>query len=140
MTKMKLGEQIASYKSVAENRIDILRGKKTRRTDWRETYWPEGFITWRFRAPVVLFKRPKQPFYYIDDPQMGWGRRSEGGVEIHEIDFDHEEILREPHVRQFGEILAECLARVNRSTGELASADNPRSYPTVPLQQVRQGS
>ena len=140
MTKMKLGEQIASYKSVAENRIDILRGEKTRRTDWRETYWPEGFITWRFRAPVVLFKRPKQPFYYIDDPQMGWGLRSEGGVEIHEIDFDHEEILREPHVRQFGEILAECLARVSRSTGELASADNPQGYPTVPLQQVRQGS
>jgi thioesterase domain-containing protein len=67
----------------------------------------------RFRAPVVLFKRPKQPFFYVNDPQMGWGARTETGVEIFEVDFHHEEILREPHVRQFGEKLAECMARVS---------------------------
>ena len=106
MKGMSLSERIASYKRVAENKVDRLLGTKPARTDWQETYWPEGFIPARFRAPVILFKRPKQQFYYVNDPQMGWGRRSEGGVEVHEIDFHHLEILREPHVRQFGETLA----------------------------------
>jgi thioesterase domain-containing protein len=110
---MRLSERLASYKNLAEKKVDLLLGKTAPRTDWEQTYWPEDFTPPRFRAPVVLFKRPKQPFYYISDPQMGWGRRSETGVEVHEIDFNHLEILREPHVRQFGETLAQCIARVS---------------------------
>jgi len=141
MKWMNLTERLASYKRVAENKVDILRGKKAPRTDWQEAYWPEGFTPARFRAPVVLFKRPKQQFYYINDPEMGWGRRSEGGVEIHEIDFHHLEILREPHVRQFGETLAECMARVSRRTIKLGpSTENQQASRTVSVQQVRQGS
>ncbi|MGC1648215.1 MAG: phosphopantetheine-binding protein, partial [Candidatus Sulfotelmatobacter sp.] len=140
MKGMSLSERIAAYRRVAENKVDSLLGTKPARTDWQETYWPEGFIPARFRAPVILFKRPKQQFYYINDPQMGWGRRSESGVEVHEIDFHHEEILREPHVRQFGETLARCVARVSRRTVQLASsADNPQAPPTVSVP-VGQGS
>ena len=74
--------------------------EKTRlEAPWAEAYWPQNFTPPRFRAPIVLFKRPKQPYYYIDDPQMGWGARSEGGVEIHEINANHHEVLREPHVQ-----------------------------------------
>jgi amino acid adenylation domain-containing protein len=141
MKWMTLAERLASYKRVAENKLDILRGKKTPRTDWQQVYWPEGFTPARFRAPVVLFKRPKQQFYYINDPEMGWGRRSKGGVEIHEIDFHHLEILREPHVRQFGETLAECVARVSRRTIKLEpSTQNQQASLTVSVQPVRQGS
>jgi amino acid adenylation domain-containing protein len=111
---MRLRERLATYKSLAEKKVDLLLGKTAPRTDWEQTYWPEDFTPPRFRAPVVLFKRPKQQFYYISDPQMGWGRRSETGVEVHEIDFNHLEILREPHVRQFGETLAQCIARVSQ--------------------------
>ena len=63
---------------------------------------------------MILFKRPKQQFYYIKDPQMGWGARTRSGVEICEMDFHHLEILREPHVRKFGEILRKAMARVSR--------------------------
>jgi len=122
-------------------RLSQLLGKKPPRTDWRQAYWPAGLIPSRFRAPVVLFKRPKQQFYYINDPEMGWGLRSEGGVEIHEIDFHHLEILREPHVRQFGETLAECMARVSRRTIKLGpSTENQQASRTVSVQHVRQGS
>ena len=140
MKGMNLTERLASYKGVAENKVAILRGKKASRTDWQQAYWPEDFTPSRFRAPVVLFKRPKQQFYYINDPQMGWGERSEIGVEIYEIDFHHLEILREPHVRQFGEKLAECMARVNRRTLEAASAENQQASSTISVPQVRQGS
>ena len=140
MRGMSLRERLASYKRVAENKVDNLLGTKPARTDWQETYWPEGFVPARFRAPVVLFKRPKQQFYYINDPLMGWGSRSEGGVEIHEIDFHHQQILREPHVRQFGETLAAWLARLSRRNAQQASSGDHQPVPsTIPVQ-VRQGS
>jgi hypothetical protein len=47
---------------------------------WTSVDWPtESFQPPRFRAPVLLFKRIRQPYYYIRDRQMGWGNRSEGG-------------------------------------------------------------
>jgi thioesterase domain-containing protein len=77
---------------------------------WRETYWPgKGFQAPRFRAPVLLFKRPRQPFHYVRDPQMGWGARSMGGVEICEVRCGHIEVLREPYVRVVAQILASRL-------------------------------
>ena len=92
----------------------IATGQIQARTDWMQTYWPDNFTPTPFRAPVILFKRPKQNFYYIKDPLMGWGVRSKGGVEVHEVEFSHLEILREPHVRIFGEVLAKAIERVSR--------------------------
>jgi len=112
MRKLNFSERLASYKRVVRNKVQHLAGSKPRRTDWQHVYWPEGFSAARFRAPVVLFKSPKQPFYYINDPGMGWSARTASGVEIHEVDFHHQEILRDPHVRIFGEELAKRLTRI----------------------------
>lgn len=77
------------------------------RPTWGQVYWPgSGFQPPVFRAPVVLFKRPKQPFFYINDPQMGWGHRSMAGVETHEMQLDHENLLREPHIKAIAKILS----------------------------------
>jgi hypothetical protein len=43
---------------------------------------------------------------------MGWNQRTDGGVEVHEVEFSHLEILREPHIRIFGKELSERMARV----------------------------
>jgi thioesterase domain-containing protein len=115
MKRLSLAERIASYKRAAGNKVQNLSGSKLARTDWRQAYWPEDFTPTSFRAPVVLFKRPKQPFYYVNDPQMGWAERSEGGVTIHEVEFHHAEILREPHVKVFGKKLAGHMAELTAS-------------------------
>jgi len=115
MKNLSLAERLNSYKRVAGSKVQNLVGSKKGRTDWRQTYWPEDFRPASFRAPVVLFKRPKQPFYYINDAEMGWGERSQGGVTIHEVDFHHAEILREPHVAVFGTKLAEHLQQLSGS-------------------------
>ena len=123
---LNLTRKLASYKSFAENRVQQLVGKKPARTDWQQAYWPEGFTPPHFRAPVVLFKRPKQPFYYVNDRHMGWGARTASGVRTFEVDFNHLEILREPHVRIFGEKLSECVAGVSRRTAvEKAGPPSP---------------
>ncbi len=119
MKGLNLAERIAAYKRLAENKVQILAGKKSAREDWQQAYWPQDFVAPRFRAPVILFKRPRQPFYYINDSQMGWGARTESGVEIHEVDLNHMEILREPQVSIFGEELGKSMARVSRRDANL---------------------
>ena len=126
MKKLSLSERLASYKRTAGNKVQTLVGTKATRVDWRHAYWPENFTPARFRAPVILFKRPKQPFYYVSDPLMGWGARTNSGVEIHEVDFSHLQILREPHVAIFGKELALCVARVTTTSASL-STNHPAS-------------
>jgi thioesterase domain-containing protein/acyl carrier protein len=114
LKRLNFTELLVACKGILEDKVGVLIGKKSAPTEWPETYWPRNFIPWQFRAPVVLFKRPKQPFYYVKDSQMGWGARTQSGVEIHEIEFSHLEILREPHVRIFGEKLAERIVRLSQ--------------------------
>jgi thioesterase domain-containing protein len=89
------------------------RSKATPGSGWNRAYWPgEDFEAPQFQAPVLLFKRPRQPYFYIRDPQMGWGARSMGGVTTCEIKCGHVEMLREPHVRLIGQTLANRLKRI----------------------------
>jgi thioesterase domain-containing protein len=77
----------------------LVGGNGSGKTGWAQAYWPdESFHLPQFRAPVLLFKRPRQPFYYVRDSEMGWGARSTGGVEICEVRCGHFQLLRQPHV------------------------------------------
>jgi amino acid adenylation domain-containing protein len=118
LRKVSLREQVDWATRALDNRVRIWTGKAKPTRPWAEAYWPEDFKPPRFRAPIVLFKRPKQPYYYIDDPLMGWGGRSEGGVITHEINANHHEVLREPHVQFVSKILLEQLAHSNNHRGE----------------------
>ena len=80
---------------------------------WNRAYWPDkDFQPPRFWAPVLLFKRPRQPFFYVRDPQMGWGSRSMGNVETCELKCGHYEMLREPHVHLVGQTLGNRLQAI----------------------------
>jgi amino acid adenylation domain-containing protein len=85
-------------------------------TPWQKVYWPgKDFSNPHFNAPVALFKRPRQPFYYVKDTTMGWGSRSRGGVEIHCIDVPHL-MLRQPYVGELGSLLRESLSRATSNS------------------------
>src|SRR5664279_536085 len=114
LTRVSHSEQLTWAKRALGNRIRIWRGKSKAAQPWAQAYWPEDFKPPRFHAPVILFKRPKQPYYYVDDPLMGWGARSEGGVQTYEINASHHEVLREPHVQLVSKVLLDYL---NQSAG-----------------------
>jgi thioesterase domain-containing protein/acyl carrier protein len=104
------------------------RRNQSTRNAWAQVYWPgDDFQAPRFRAPVLLFKRPRQPFYYVRDPKMGWGARSTGEVEICEVNCGHFEMLREPQVRVLGERLVERLRAINERTPMAG-----RPFPVLP--------
>lgn len=131
LRKRSFLQQVKTYKRALQGNLNrLFRGQPRVKPEVRQAYWPQDFTAGRFRAPVALFKRPKQPFFYVKDPYMGWAARSEGGVDVHEINLDHEEILREPHVKTMGELLADDLRRVGRGKGTRMATGIPR-MPTL---------
>jgi hypothetical protein len=98
-------EQLGATKSFVKR---LFLGKRNGPGNgWGRAYWPgEEFDEPRFQAPVLLFKRVRQPYYYVRDKQMGWGARSAGGVEICQLNCKHDEFLRQPQVGIIGQILA----------------------------------
>ncbi|MGB7600371.1 MAG: condensation domain-containing protein [Candidatus Sulfotelmatobacter sp.] len=119
-------EQLGTTKSFLKR---LLRGKRNgTESEWGRAYWPgEEFDEPRFRAPVLLFKRVRQPYYYIRDRQMGWGARSTGGVEICELNCKHDEFLRQPHVGNIGQILAGRLRGIREAEMHKTDEFAPRA-------------
>jgi aspartate racemase len=116
------------FGKATKNRFAEWTGKVKPNRPWTEAYWPQGFQTPRFKAPVILFKRPKQPYFYVADPLMGWGARSEGGVTTYEISADHHEVLREPHVRFVSRVLQ---AQMQESVKAAPEVHVPNALPAV---------
>jgi len=88
---------------------------------WAQFYWPENFVPPRYRGNITVFKRSKQPFYYVRDPLLGWGKRTSGKVETFALHCPHGLILREPYVEEVGKLLLESLARLERQEAVIAS-------------------
>lgn len=82
---------------------------------WPKAYWPgKNFVPKKYSGKITLFKVPKQPFFYVNDPLMGWGTRTTGDVEVHLFNSKHTAILREPYVQELARKLARCLHQEQR--------------------------
>lgn len=121
-------ERVKWLGRATKNRVAEWTGRVKPNRPWAEAYWPQDFQPPRFKAPVILFKRPKQPYFYVADPLLGWGDRSEGGVTAYEITADHHEVLREPHVQFVSRILQEHIEAFLQSSPE---AEAPNTMPAV---------
>jgi thioesterase domain-containing protein len=122
---LSLNEQMNTVRRTVGRWVAPISGNGGNHGDgWRDAYWPgEDFQTPRFNAPVLLFKRPRQPYFRVRDPQMGWAGRSLGGVEICEIECGHVEMFREPNVRLLAQKLGSRLESIaHRSDEPPASA------------------
>jgi amino acid adenylation domain-containing protein len=127
VTRMPLSAQFAVYREAVAKRVRrLVRHSPVPSPPWEKAVWPgKGFRPRQFRAPVLLFRRRKLPYFYADDPEMGWGARSTGGVEVVRVNAPHEEMLREPYVGIIGVKLADALRRVSRrGAGDSASRRN----------------
>jgi amino acid adenylation domain-containing protein len=58
-----------------------------------------------FPGAVALFRASEKALRGLDDSQNGWQQYAAGGLEVHEIDGDHGNILNEPNVRQLAAAL-----------------------------------
>jgi thioesterase domain-containing protein/acyl carrier protein len=85
-------------------------------SEWIETYWPgDDFVPDRVQSRITVLKIPRQPFYYYKDPLLGWGARTNSGVDVEIMpNGQHGFLLREPHVREVATTLSRVLARCRR--------------------------
>ena len=60
---------------------------------------------------VTLLKAEERPAVETTDETMGWGELTSGEIEIHTVSGSHFTIVREPHVRNLAEQLADCIHR-----------------------------
>ncbi|MGB8538132.1 MAG: condensation domain-containing protein [Acidobacteriaceae bacterium] len=110
--RLPLAAQAWHYKQTILNRGRRLFRREPKPADpWTAAVWPEKeFQPRRFRAPVILFKRPKQPYFKIKEPGMGWVARTSSGVTICTVNVAaHEAMLREPAVQVMAQHLAKHL-------------------------------
>lgn len=68
-----------------------------------------------FPGSVTLFRASEKALRGLDGAQNGWQQYAAGGMEVHEIDGDHGNILNEPNVRQ---LAAALRARLDRARSE----------------------
>jgi amino acid adenylation domain-containing protein len=62
-----------------------------------------------YAGRVILFRSNHKPLGQVGDPRAGWKTVARRGLEIYEIDGNHENILLEPQVRQVAQLLKPCL-------------------------------
>ena len=133
LMRLRPSQSFRALMKILQNKIGGIRQLESgSQKAWPKAYWPgPEFQPPMFQTSVLLFKRPRQPFYYMNDPTLGWRQRSRGGVEIHEIKLDHTNLLREPHIKTIGTILASRLqncevADINHQ-GDQANGARPRA-------------
>lgn len=117
---LPLREQVATVRRTVGRWIaSTSRNDGSHGDGWKEALWPgKDFRAPCFNAPVLLFKRPRQPYYRVQDRQMGWAARSLGGVEICEIECGHVEMFRKPNVHLVGQRLGSRLQGITHRNQE----------------------
>jgi len=111
----------------------IVLRERTPSNPWTsKEVWPEkGFRPKQFRAPVILFRRPRQPYFKVKDHEMGWGLRSLSGIKVCTVNIlGHWELLREPAVQAIAEQLKSALHRIEKDESFHASVNGNESIKT----------
>jgi amino acid adenylation domain-containing protein len=60
---------------------------------------------------IILFRAGEKGLRGLEEPGDGWQKYAAGGLEIHELDGDHGNILNEPNVQSLAAELRHCLER-----------------------------
>jgi len=79
---------------------------------------------------ILLFSASDKGLRGLDNSSGGWLKYALGGLELHEIDGDHGNILNEPNVRLLAADLRKCLDRAQKNRSE---AEKPLEQPDLQL-------
>ncbi len=72
---------------------------------------------------IVLFRAGEKGLRGLEEPGDGWQKYATGGLEIHELDGDHGNILNEPNVQSLAAELCQCLERAQLERSQTVTTD-----------------
>ena len=78
---------------------------------------------------VILFRSSQRPLTQFRDPHAGWSAYAGEGLEVREIEGNHDNILLEPQVRIVAEQLKACLAPTQTANRVDQLTDGPTLHP-----------
>jgi thioesterase domain-containing protein len=125
-------QQIAFVKSRTEKALRILadafRAPEERRipprpkmSPWDVRMFPgPSFVPPTVSCRIDVFRTRSQPYWRLEDPELGWGSRTTGGVDVHYILGDHDTFMREQHIGPLAEQLGECLRNAEEEIARLS--------------------
>jgi amino acid adenylation domain-containing protein len=99
------------------------RSRRPRMSPWDVRMYPgPSFVPPAVRCRIDVFRTPDQPYWRIQDGELGWGSRTTGGVDVHYILGDHDTFMRAEHVSVLARHLRECLCNAEEQI-ELAALE-----------------
>jgi amino acid adenylation domain-containing protein/non-ribosomal peptide synthase protein (TIGR01720 family) len=104
LRKAKRAKIVPRYVRFKDFRKYILINR-TQAQAWRN-YTPKPYT-----GRITLFRSAESVAEYSQEPDMGWGKLAQGGVEIYDVPGDHLSMLQEPNVQVLAEALRACLEK-----------------------------
>jgi aspartate racemase len=86
-----------------------------------------------YSGKILLFRASDKGLRGLEDPTGGWHKYAAGGIEVHEIDGDHGDILNEPNVESLARELRDCLERTQSEQSSRVSTREPLPQPDLQL-------
>ena len=72
---------------------------------------------------IVHFRAGEKGLRGLEEPGDGWQKYAAGGLEIHELDGDHGNILNEPNVQSLAAELRQCLERAQLERSQTVTTE-----------------
>lgn len=69
------------------------------------------YVPKRHRGPVILFKTQGR----YRDRELGWGKHLAEGLEIHDLETDHDNVFKEPYIQTFAEKLTALISETEKN-------------------------
>jgi len=82
---------------------------------------------------IILFRAGEKGLRGLEDPGQGWQKFATGGLEVHELDGDHGNILNEPNVQWLATELRQCLERAQSERSQPVTAGELSRQPDLQL-------
>jgi aspartate racemase len=105
-------KRIKRYRKGIKRRIDLLRMPRPLKNVRDACAVAEcRYVPRVYPGKIVLFRASEKALRGLDDAQGGWSQYAAAGLETHEIDADHGNILNEPKVQHLAAKLRASLER-----------------------------
>src|SRR5271166_1316581 len=82
---------------------------------------------------IILFRAGEKGLRGLEEPGEGWQKFATGGLEVHELDGDHGNILNEPNVQFLATELRLCLERAQSEHSQPGTAGELLRQPDLQL-------
>jgi aspartate racemase len=86
-----------------------------------------------YAGRILLFRAGEKGLRGLDNPGDGWHKYATGGLEVHELDGDHGNILNEPNVRTLASELRHRLERAQSEQEQPSIAGDLLQQPDLQL-------